>query len=43
MFASTFEEAKCKAATCDFTFLEPDALATLENKIVSYDAVSGKY
>lgn len=43
VFASTFEEAECTAATCDFTFLETDTLATLENKIVSYDATSGKY
>lgn len=43
MFASTYEEAKCKANTCELTFLDTDMLPTIENKFVTYDTTFGKY
>jgi len=43
VFASTYEEANCNAATCDLTFLDTDMLPTIENRSVSYDFTSGKH
>ena len=43
VFASTFEEARCKASTCDLTFLDTDMLPTVETKTVAYDGISGKH
>lgn len=41
VFASTYEEAKCSAPVCKLTFLDTDALPTVEVATASYDLASG--
>lgn len=43
LFASTYEEAKCSASTCELTFLDSDQLPTLDVATASYDASVGKH
>lgn len=43
LFASTYEEAVCEASTCELTFLDSDALPTVENATPSYDSTLGKH
>jgi len=42
VFASTYEEAKCRASTCTLEFLDFDQLPTVEVATASYDVATGK-
>lgn len=43
VFASAFEEARCRAGGCDFEFLEASQLAWLETRTASYNGLTGKH
>ena len=42
VFASTFEEAECKADVCKLTFLDEADLPSIDQATASYDAATGK-
>ena len=43
VFAGTYEEAVCKASTCNLTFLDSANLPTVERAESSFDAATGKH